>query len=142
IRRVRRQGAELQRQAFAQAARADAHRLEVLQVFQHDLQFVEVDLQLRGQERGELLQALREIAIVVQRIDQQGAQLVVPAGQVGEGGRIRGRDGLLARVVVALEQGIFLEDALELLVELEGGELQQADRLLQLRREREVLGQP
>ena len=78
MRRVRRQGGELQRQAFAQAARADARRLEVLQVLQRDLQLVEIDLQLRGQERDQLLQALREIAVVVQRIDQEGDQLVVP----------------------------------------------------------------
>jgi hypothetical protein len=149
---------------------------------------------------------LREVAVVIQRIDQQRDQLVVARGKllerdlrqqvspqrrsfggdllllavlalvaeagkrgvvergrlaaiglggggVGFGGVGRwrrfggsydrfGGDGRLARVVFALEQRILLEDALELLVQLQRGELQQADRLLQLRREREVLGQP
>jgi hypothetical protein len=41
--------------------------------------------------------------------------------------------------VGALEQRVFREVALELLVQLDRRELQQADGLLQLRREREVL---
>ena len=47
-----------------------------------------------------------------------------------------------AAVVFTLEQRILLQDAVEFLAELQSRELQQADRLLQLRREREVLGQP
>ena len=45
------------------------------------------------------------------------------------------------RVVVALEQRILGEDLFDLLVQLDGRELQQADRLLQLRRQRQVLGE-
>ena len=41
--------------------------------------------------------------------------------------------------ILALERRVLHQDALDLLVELDGGELQQANRLLQLRREGEVL---
>src|SRR5204863_8924643 len=41
--------------------------------------------------------------------------------------------------VLALERRVLHQHALDFLVELDGGELQQLDRLLQLRREREVL---
>jgi hypothetical protein len=45
----------------------------------------------------------------------------------------------LSRDLVALEQRIFLEETLQLLVQLEGRQLQQPDRLLKLRSECEVL---
>jgi hypothetical protein len=41
--------------------------------------------------------------------------------------------------VLALERRVLHQDTVDLLVELDGGELQQPDRLLQLRRQREVL---
>ena len=44
--------------------------------------------------------------------------------------------------VLALEQRVLLQEALDLLVELDRRQLQQPDRLLQLRRQREVLGEP
>ena len=84
MRRVLGQRGELQRQAFAEAARADARRLEVLQVLQRDLQLVELDFQLGRQERDQFFQALREVAVVVQRIDQQRDQPLVALGEVGE----------------------------------------------------------
>jgi hypothetical protein len=49
----------------------------------------------------------------------------------------RGR-GLL----LGLEEGVLLEHLLDFLVQLERGQLQQADRLLQLGREGEVLREP
>ena len=51
-------------------------------------------------------------------------------------------DGKGQRVVIPLEQGIVRERLLDFLVQLDGRQLQQADRLLQLGRERQVLRQP
>ena len=62
------------------------------------------------------------------------------AGDVGGKRGRRGGCGSSSSLVVALEQGIFLQEALDFLIELQGRQLQQPDRLLQLRREREVLG--
>ena len=45
-------------------------------------------------------------------------------------------------VILTLEQRIFEQIALELLIQLKGRQLQQLDRLLQLRRQREVLREP
>ena len=42
---------QLQGQAFAQVARADAGRIEALQLVQHGLQFVVVDFEFRAQRR-------------------------------------------------------------------------------------------
>jgi hypothetical protein len=60
------------------------------------------------------------------------------------GPRCRARErellrGRLVLALLALEQGILLQHAVDLGVELEGRQLQQPDRLLQLRRKREVL---
>ncbi|MNC87506.1 hypothetical protein D3C83_32350 [compost metagenome] len=52
------------------------------------------------------------------------------------GPQLRRNRGLFRNVIIALEQGIFLQEALELLVEFERRKLQQADRLLELRGER------
>ena len=41
--------------------------------------------------------------------------------------------------ILPLEQGILLQQFLDFLVELQRGQLQQPDRLLQLRRQRQVL---
>jgi hypothetical protein len=48
----------------------------------------------------------------------------------------------IALSVLALEDRVLHQQALDFLVELDGRELQQADRLLQLRRQREVLREP
>ena len=45
------------------------------------------------------------------------------------------------RFLVGFEEGVLLEHLLDFLVQLERGQLQQADRLLQLRRQRQVLRQ-
>jgi len=60
----------------------------------------------------------------------------------GSGGGIgaRGRGGLVAGEVGALEQRILGQVPVKLLVQLDRRQLEQPDRLLQLRREREVLG--
>src|SRR5262245_14788606 len=212
MRRVLGQRCELQCQALPQVAGTHARRLEVLQVLERDLQLLQLDPQLRRKDSYQLVEALREIAVVVQRVDEEPDQACIALGQlrerelrqqvrpqrrrirgyllvlallavvaIGRGrrvvqradvaiaafgrrgvagrlfggsrfggggcrlryakGRVRG-GGLLAGAVLALEQGIFLQHALQLLVELQRRQLQQADRLLQLRGEREVLGQP
>jgi hypothetical protein len=63
----------------------------------------------------------------------------LPAGATG-----RGLDAARAELVlglVALDHGVLEKDLLDFLVELDGGQLEQLDGLLQLRREREVLGE-
>src|SRR3954463_4916387 len=50
-----------------------------------------------------------------------------------------GRFVLAALDILALERRVLHEEAVDLLVELDRGELQQSDRLLELRRQREVL---
>ena len=47
---------------------------------------------------------------------------------------------MVERVVEPFEQRIISEQLFEFLVQFERGQLQQADRLLQLRRQRKVLG--
>src|SRR6185295_16692572 len=53
-------------------------------MLQRDLELFEFDLQLRRQEGRQFFQALREIPVVVQRIDQQRDQSAVALGQIGE----------------------------------------------------------
>src|SRR5689334_15196612 len=50
--------------------------------------------------------------------------------------------GFLAAAFVALEQRVVREEFLDFLIELQRRQLQQPDRLLQLRSERQVLRQP
>jgi hypothetical protein len=76
-----RQVGQLQRQALGGVAGADAGRVEILQVLQRDLQLVEVDLQLRRQHLGQFLQALRQVAVVVERLDQQPHQAAIALGE-------------------------------------------------------------
>src|ERR1700687_459530 len=69
------------------------------------------------------------------------ARLIVGA-RLAFGGRTvgrRGRSFLAVREISALEQRVFGQIALELLIELDRGQLQQSDGLLELRREREML---
>ena len=49
---------------------------------------------------------------------------------------------MVERIVEAFEQGIIGEQLLEFLVQFKRGQLQQTDRLLQLRGQRKVLGCP
>src|SRR3989304_119540 len=57
-------------------------------------------------------------------------------------GQRRCADGFFADAVVAFGQRIFLQEFFAFLVEFKGGTLQQPDRQLQLRRQRQMLGQP
>src|SRR5688572_14313747 len=56
--------------------------------------------------------------------------------------RRRGSDRLFAQPLFALEQRIVLQELLDFLIEFERRELQQTDRLLELRSKRQMLGQP
>ena len=80
----RAQRADLQRKAFAGAAGSDSGRLEVLQVLEGDRQLVDADLCLRRHKRRGLLEALREIAVLVEQIDQQPDQRPIPLVEIGE----------------------------------------------------------
>jgi hypothetical protein len=82
-RRVR-QGDQLKCQAFGQVAGADAGRLEILQMLQRDLQILELDAELFGQHGLELRELLREIAVLVQRLDQQCDERAVALRKIGE----------------------------------------------------------
>ena len=86
-------------------------------------------------------------------IDVDGTGLAVTAvftlGQallLARGGLVDGgADGLQTKlhrrvVVVHIQEGVGLEHLLDFLVQLQRGQLQQPDRLLQLGRERQVLG--
>ena len=63
--------------------------------------------------------------------------VVALALELGAGRRVEGGE-----VFVRLEEGVLLEHLLDFLMELERGQLQQADGLLQLGREGQVLRQP
>ena len=203
------QGGELQLEALRGRAGADAGRVEVLEMLERDRELVGLDRELLGEHRRDLFQRLREVAVFVEGVDEQGDQLPIPVGQrrqrqllqevIAERGRFGrelgvvgvvgvvaggtraagfevpvgvlaarlvvgrrrvrflGRLGLLDGrrrgpiqssrrrrllfALVALEQRILGEEALELLVQLESRELEEPDRLLQLWRQREVLRQ-
>jgi len=64
-----------------------------------------------------------------------GRDIFLAPGAIG-----RGRQGLRLRVV-ALQQRVFHQETLQLLVQLQGGQLQQPDGLLQLRRQGQLLRQ-
>ena len=83
-RRVLGKDLELQPQALRAVARAHARRLEALQIVQRDLELVEIELDLGGEHLDDLLERGREIAVLVQRVDQRGDDLPVARGQVGE----------------------------------------------------------
>src|SRR5947199_98615 len=180
--------AQLQRQALPGGARAHAGGLQVLQVPERDAQLLGIGF--GGQQRGDFLERLGQIAVLVEGVDQQldeyavaiaeigerelAAQVIAqrrrvrrgeaavalvvvvrpaPAGgdirrPVGVGGRglgaaarasaarrrRRGCGGLgLAFGILALERRVVHQHAVDLLVELDRRQLQQADRLLQLR---------
>ncbi len=118
------------------------------------LQQVFLERRLRGRVLGEILAlivvaAARDAAR--RRVFAETGRLVVEVDGIvarfsgrGRLGRARGavqrnRRGPIGFDVGALEQRVFREVALQLLVELDRRELQQPDRLLELRREREML---
>ena len=211
-----RQGAQLQREAFLGTAGTDAHGLEVLHVAQRDGQVVEIDFGFRRQQLEQVVEWLVQVAVIVERLDQEAHQGAVAIGHLRQGhllveiftqrnarglqvlvvdvivvalaaargagadvgpvdavvcaaalaafalvavgggcfGRAflrllafgRGGGGCLwcevrAVAVLALEHRVLEQDALDLLVQLDRRQLQQLDRLLQLRRQREVLGE-
>src|SRR2546430_1723731 len=176
------------RSAFAGGARARAGGLQVLQVAERDAELLGIGF--GGQQRGDFLERLGQIAVLVEGVDQQLDECAVAIAEIGErelvaqviaqrrrvrrgeaavalvivirpapaGGDIRrpvgvggrglgaaaragaarrrgrGRGGLeLAFGVLALERRVVHQHAVDLLVELDRRELQQADGLLQLR---------
>ncbi len=201
--------AQLQLQALGRRARADAGRIQVLQVLERDREIVGLDPELRRQHLRDLLERLRQVAVLVERVDEHRDQPAVALGQRRQrelleqmvaqrrrlGGELRvirlvaflascagaaafevpvgvrralvlgrcrtfgGRGalrrrfgGLLGAVdarrgvavviaLLALEQRVVGEKPLQLLIELERGQLEETDGLLQLRRQREVLRQ-
>jgi hypothetical protein len=236
LRLAARQRAQLQHEALGEVAGADAGRLHALQVAQAAAQPVEHRVVLgedlvAGQALGDLLERIGQVAVVVERLDQdehgrsvgrreahagelaaevvlqarrRGAPLgsalqvvdiaesraagrladavevlalgaVLPVVAIGGAevlaihrlrlvGRVRaGLGGPLGlalsgafrrgrplrhrlegpgELLLGLEERIRLEHLLHLLVQLERRELQETDRLLQLRRQRQVLREP
>src|SRR5882672_7573631 len=201
------QGKQLQLETLRAIAGTHARRVKILQVLESNLQLLGLDLQFLRHELRQLLQGLREIAVFVQRFDQERDQVAVAWFELGQSelpvqvlaqiGRLGGnlekivvigvvagararcvlaapvyisresvglQGALRARLlcgclkggsrfavhvrgrrrdfgigVFALEQGIVGQKLLELLIQFHGRELQQAYRLLQLRRQRQVL---
>ncbi len=238
LRRAARTGAQLQAQAFGQVARAHARRLHAVQPVQRALQaraqilvrlgVVDRHAQHLGQPRGDVVQRVGQVAVAVQRLDQDLQRSAVLAAQahaghlpaqvllqrdraaaalelavvrVGRGAAVeaggladavevvalgtvlpvlalggaevvgldlgkcavaavaaveivalrrriglgfgafrrRGVEG--QRLVVGFEEGVQLEHLLDFLLQLQCRQLQQPDRLLQLRRQRQMLRQ-
>ena len=210
-----RQGLQLQAQAFLQIARTDSGRVEVLDVTQRDFELFELDLVFRRQGFPQLLQGRREVAVVVERFDQEANQTAVAFVQLGHpelpaemlaqadvggmgivavavvvliatgsgegagigspaividfGRRTRRFDfPVLARLalfaafaarllvargiellrvgkglrpfIFAFQHGIFEQITLDFLLHFNGRQLQQLDRLLELGRQRQMLG--
>jgi len=102
--------AQLQRKAFARPAPADSERLQVLQVAQRDAELFDPDHRFGLHQRGDFLEALPEIAVLVERIDQQLDERTVAGQQVhqrellvqvvAQGRRIVRRDAAIAVAVV------------------------------------------
>jgi hypothetical protein len=205
---------ELRAQAFAQRAAGDAERIEVLDPVPDRLDFVDVDIVQRRQVLAQRLAALVQIAVVVDGLDDRGADRAVARGQrrqvqlpqqvvaqvlgflvlrfeiivvvrhraavvgapefevdrivavefvaalvvarlvVGAGGvefvvdlgrwRLRRSNVFAVRFFFALgfgqfQQRVGLHRLAQLHLELDAGQLQQADRLLQLRRQCQLL---
>src|SRR5205085_5102610 len=97
--------------------------------------------------RGEVLFAFLVAAVARAPVARELGRPVGVGGRWRFGGRARGRAAGarrrrgLARVldILSLERRVLHQQATDLLVELDRRELQQADRLLQLRRQGEVL---
>jgi len=198
------QQVDLQAQALGRVARAHARWVEALQQGQRGGQVVQFDAGLRRAQLPQFLQTAREVAALVERLDQQlheraverrrtgcvqlseqvlaqrgtgggpgqsdivvvvalaaaaiapveqavsaaaAAGAAVLARRAGAGlaarvarryGRAGGKDRAVGghphrcrqRVVIALQQRVFHQCLLDLLVQFEGRQLQQADRLL------------
>jgi hypothetical protein len=77
----------LQRQAFLRIARTDAGRIEVLQVAQGDAEFFEQGFAqlvvFADQQVDQLVQRLRQVAVVTQGFDQEADQRPFAVGQLG-----------------------------------------------------------
>ena len=82
--RCDRQHRELQLQAFAKVARADAGWIQILQMPQGNVQIVDINVQFRRQHRDQFGEILLQIAIVVQRVDQQRDELLIVRGNLGQ----------------------------------------------------------
>jgi hypothetical protein len=214
--RLRRgQAFQLQRQAFLRAARTNARRIEVLQVAQGDAEFFQQGFAqlvvFADQQVDQLVQWLRQVAVVTQGFDQEADQRPIAIGQLGHrhlraemlaqgargglgfttvgivvvgialavaAGKVHApafvvttagflallalvafggcdglwRDRLIARRaeaeqgrfawLIPFQQGIFLQSLIYFGVQLQRRQLQEPDRLLQLRRQCQVLRKP
>jgi hypothetical protein len=81
---------QLQRQAFLRIARTDARRVEVLQVTQGDAEFFQQDFAqidvVSGpdQQVDQFIQRLRQVAVVVERLDQEADQRAFAVRHLGQ----------------------------------------------------------
>src|SRR5882672_4753765 len=76
---------ELQLETLRAIARTHARGVQVLQMPESDVQLLGPDLQLLRHELRQLLQGLREIAVFVQRFDQERDQVAVARFELGQG---------------------------------------------------------
>ena len=82
--RARIELAELQQDALADRAGGDADRIEHLHEHQHALDFFLVADDLRAQRRGDVGQGVRDVSVVVDRIDNRRGDGKVGRRQAGE----------------------------------------------------------
>src|SRR5439155_1117429 len=82
MRNVGRQYLQLQRQAFGAIARADARWLEALHVLERDRQLFQLYLIVGRKKLRDFLERRRQVAVLVERIDQRGDNLAIALRQV------------------------------------------------------------
>ena len=73
---------QLQRQAFGRRARTDAGRIEALQHAQRGLQLIDFDFEFGGQVEQDLVKRGREVALIVERFDQEDDEALVAHRQL------------------------------------------------------------
>jgi hypothetical protein len=77
--------ADLQRQALGRRAGTDARRVEILQVAQRNRQLVQLDVGLGCQQCRDVLEALRQVSVLVKRVDQHRDKRTVAFSEIGKG---------------------------------------------------------
>ena len=92
---------QLQLEAFGRRAPADARRIEAMQQRERGAQFVEIDFEFLGQVGLHFLERGREIAVFVERFDQEGDQRAVALIRLGHA-QLRGQ-------VIAQRGGRFVD---------------------------------
>src|SRR5262249_13823022 len=81
MRRVCGQALELQRQAFGAIARTDAGGLEALNELERNRKLLRLQLELGGKKLADFGERRREIAVLIEGVDQRGDDLAIAHGK-------------------------------------------------------------